>query len=475
MKILQKTKIVCTIGPASDNEEVLRRMFKAGLNVCRLNFSHGSLEDHAKKIALIKRLRKEMELPIAIMTDLQGPKIRVGKFKNGFEHIQQKQEFIFTTRDVEGTSDICSVSYANLVKDVSPGKRILVNDGLLEFTVVDVLNDTDVKCVAVNDGVISNNKGVNIPGVYMNVPFLSEKDIRDIDFAIEMGVDFIAASFTQRAEDLLQIKEIIKSKNAMTGIIAKIENQEGLNNSSDIIKVSDGIMVARGDMGVEIEPALVAFAQKELIRNAGLVGKPVITATQMLESMTHSRRPTRAEVTDVTNAILDGTSAVMLSGETAAGEFPVEAVQMMHRIAVTTENTLDYEKLAKHSSESQELTITNAIARATCSIATELKASAIITASTSGFTSRSVSKFKPKASILALTDQEWVTRRLALAWGVYPILSPTFKTTDSMFEICTKVAKEHRFVKEGETVVLTAGVPIGKAGSTNLIKVKVVQ
>ncbi len=475
MNILPKTKIVATLGPASDSEAVLRELFQAGVNVCRINFSHGTQEEHARKFALIKKLRKEMKLPIAIMTDLQGPKIRVGKFVNGHEMITIGQEFTFTTRNVLGTSEIVSVSYQCLARDVQKGGNILVNDGLLNFKVIDIPNDTDVECVALNSGVISNHKGVNIPGIYMDVPFLSEKDLSDLQFAIKSEVDFIAASFSQTKENIFQVKSIIEAAHGHQGIIAKIENQEGLNNAQEILKAADGVMVARGDLGVEVEPALVAFAQKDLIALANSLSKPVITATQMLESMTHNIRPTRAEVADVTNAILDGTSCVMLSGETAAGEYPVETVAMMRAIANTTEKTMDYRELTKQTHKTEDTSITNEIAHAVCTISARLKIGTIITPTTSGLTARSIAQFKPRANILALTDDEAVYNRLALFWGVQPVLSRRYSDTDDMLQCSQDDVKASGFVSKGELAVITSGIPVGQAGTTNLLTVKTIE
>ncbi len=470
---MKKTKIVCTIGPASEDERTLREMFKAGLDVCRLNFSHGSYEEHKIKIERIKKIREELNLPIAIMLDTKGPEIRLGKFDKPV-NIIQGQEFIFTTREVEGSNEICTISYKNLAKEIKPKDRLLVNDGMLEFQVLSILNETDIECVAINHGVISSRKGVNIPGLKVNLPYMSEKDIADINFGIENGLDFIAASFTQCADDILQIKKLLAEKNSKMHIIAKIENQEGLNNIDEILEVADGLMVARGDLGVEIPSEKIPHEQKKLIRKANLAGKPVITATQMLESMTHHLRPTRAEVTDVANAILDGTSAVMLSGETAAGEYPVETVEMMKLIAVTTENSLDYNKLFQEHISAYETNITNAISRATCSTALVLNANAIITATSSGITPRAISKFKPGVPIIALTFKPEVMRTLALEWGVCPVLAPEISSTDKMFDICSEIAKKAGLIKSGDLVVLTAGIPIGKVGSTNLLKVQTI-
>lgn len=475
MNILPKTKIVATLGPSSESEAILKEMFKAGVNVCRINFSHGTHDEHLKKINLIKKLRNELNIPIAILTDLQGPKIRLGNFKNKKENIIIGQEFTFTTRNVLGTNQLVSVSYERLATDLKKGDRILVNDGLLSFRVVEIKNKTDVECVALNSGIISNHKGVNIPGIFMDVPFMSDKDYYDLDFAIENDVDFIAASFVQNKGNIEQVKNYIKEKNSYQYVIAKIENQEGLNNAREILQTADGLMVARGDLGVEVEAALVAFAQKDLIALANSLSKPVITATQMLESMTHNIRPTRAEVTDITNAILDGTSCVMLSGETAAGEYPVEVVEMMREIANTTEKNLDYKKLTKETSKSEKTTITNEIASSACKIASRLDINSIITATTSGLTASHIAKFKPKANILALTSDERVYRRLALFWGVQPILSQHYSNTDNMIAVSERDARNSGFVDSGELVVITSGIPVGQTGTTNLLTVKIVQ
>lgn len=470
---MKKTKIVCTIGPASEGEEVLREMFKAGLNVCRLNFSHGSYEEHKKRAETIKKIRKELNLPIAILLDTKGPEIRLGEFKEQVE-IKKNQKFILTTRDVIGTNEICSVSYKNLPCEIKPENRILINDGLLELRVREVLNDTDIECFAVNSGTLTSRKGVNLPNVKINLPYINEKDILDIEFAIKNDFDFIAASFTRTAYDVMQVKDLLKKHNSKISVIAKIENQEGIDNIDSILDIADGIMVARGDLGVEVLPEKIPHIQKKLIQKANLVGKPVITATQMLESMTFNLRPTRAEVTDVANAIVDGTSAVMLSGETAVGNFPVETVKMMNSIAIETENNLDYSKLFIENKLLHSRTVTNAISEAACSVAESLNANVIVTGTSSGVTPRAVAKFKPSVPIIAVTDSEYVMRQLSLDWDVYPILSLPMESTDDVFEICMNVAKHYNYVKEGDLAILTAGIPIGKAGSTNLLKVEII-
>ncbi len=472
---MKKTKIVCTIGPASDSEETLRELFKAGLNVCRLNFSHGTHEDHQVRIDRIKKVREELNLPIAIMLDTKGPEIRVKKFANNSVRLTRGQQFTLTTRDIAGNETICSVTYKNLAKEIHPQDRILIDDGLIELRVEQVTNDTDILCTVLSEGIVSNNKGINIPGVKIRLPFLSPQDIEDLKFGVKNKIDFIASSFTRGPADVLSIRKVLEEENGNNiNIIAKIENQEGVDSIDKILEVADGIMVARGDLGIEIPPEQIPLVQKMIIKKTLQASKAVITATQMLESMTHNPRPTRAEVTDVANAIFDGTSAIMLSGETAAGKYPVETVKMMNSIAVTAEASLNYEKILREAAQEHSLTITNAIAHATCSMAMEMNAQVIVTATSSGETPKALSKYKPKVPVVAVTPSQETARRLSLNWGVYPILAPHFKSTDEMFETCIDVAKEAGFVQEGELAVLTAGVPIGLAGSTNLLKVETV-
>nr|WP_314994395.1 pyruvate kinase [uncultured Treponema sp.] len=472
---MKKTKIVCTIGPASDSEEVLRELFKEGLNVCRLNFSHGTHEEHQIRIDRIKKIRQELNLPIAIMLDTKGPEIRLKNFGVNSVMLSKGQQFTLTTRDILGDEKICSVTYTNLAKEVKPNDRILIDDGLIELRVEKVTDGTDIVCTVMSDGPVSNHKGINIPGVKIKLPFLSEQDISDLKFGVKNEVDFVAASFTRGPADILSIRKVLEEENGNNiHIIAKIENQEGVDSIDKILEVTDGIMVARGDLGIEIPPEQIPMVQKMIIRKTLRASKPVITATQMLDSMTHNPRPTRAEVTDVANAIFDGTSAIMLSGETAAGRYPVETVKMMNRIAVTAEGSLNYEKIVGAVAREHSLTITNAIAHATCSMAIEMNAQVIVTATASGETPRALSKYKPKAPIVAVTPSEETARRLSLNWDVYPIVTPYFNSTDEMFERCINLAKEHGYVREGELAVLTAGVPIGLVGSTNLLKVETV-
>ena len=470
---MKKTKIVCTIGPASESEEVLKQLMLNGLNVARLNFSHGTHEEHKKRIDTIKKLREELDLPIAIMLDTKGPEIRIKTFKNGEVTLQTGDIFTLTTRDVEGDETIVGVTYEGLPKDVSKGTRILIDDGLVELEVIEIVNGTDIRCTVLNGGTIKDRKGVNVPNVPINLPAVTEKDIEDIKFGIENDVDFIAASFIRKAEDVLQIRKILEDNGGEDiEIISKIENQQGVDNIDEIIEASDGIMVARGDLGVEIEAEKIPILQKQIIKKCNLAGKPVITATQMLDSMMRNPRPTRAEVTDVANAILDGTDAVMLSGETASGKYPIESVKTMYNIALNTESSSQYlETLQSKRTLDNHISTTNAISRATCTTAEDLKASAIITATSSGYTSKAVSKFRPQSPIIAATTSEKVMRKLALVWGVYPVLSKKSENTDEVIDMSIHSAMMKGYVKEGDLIVITAGIPVGVSGTTNLIKV----
>lgn len=468
---MKKTKIVATIGPASESEEMLRELFKQGVNVCRMNFSHGDHAEHKVRMDRVKKVREEMGLPIAIMLDTKGPEIRLGDFKDGVVEIQQGQEFSLTTRDILGDETIISVTYKDMPRDVQVGGIILIDDGLVEFRIKEI-TDTDIIMEALNGGTLKNHKGVNVPNVNINLPALTEKDISDIKFGIENEVDFIAASFVRKASDVNDIRRILEENGGLDiDIISKIENQQGLDNIAEIIHVSDGIMVARGDLGVEVPTEEIPLIQKDLIRMCNKAGKPVITATQMLDSMIRNPRPTRAEVTDVANAIIDGSSAVMLSGETAAGKYPLEAVRTMYNIAINTENSLDYKEMLKVRSIDNDITTTNAISKATVNTASDLGAKAIITATSSGYTSKAISKFKPRAPIIAATTKKSVVRKMALEWGVYPVLAPESKSTDEVIELSIKSSLDAGYVDEGDLVVITAGIPVGLAGTTNMIKV----
>jgi len=471
---MKKTKIVCTIGPSSDSYEVLKALVNEGMNVARLNFSHGTHPEHKKRIDTIKKLRDDIDEPIAIMLDTKGPEIRIKTFKDGMIRIEQGQDFTLTSEDLEGDETKVSVTYKDIAKDLKADDRVLIDDGLVEFTVISV-DEKNVYMKAVNSGELSDRKGVNLPSVKVNLPTLTEKDIEDLIFGIENDVDFIAASFIRSAKDVLEIRKILESDGGDDiKIISKIENLEGVQNIDEIIDASDGIMVARGDMGVELDEEDIPLVQKDIIRKCNLKGKFVITATQMLDSMIRNPRPTRAEVTDVANAILDGSSAIMLSGETAAGAYPVKSCEMMRKIAVKIEDSLDYKIVVDSTNDEHEINITNSIAKATREAALDLDAKVIIAATTSGLTARNISKFKPKSPIIAATTNEKVRRQLAIEWGVYPIRATLASSIDDLFYESINILKNIKFVKEGELVILTAGMPLGKAGSTNIMMVKTV-
>lgn len=470
---MKRTKIVCTLGPASETKEVLEKLVSSGMNVARLNFSHGSHEEHKKKIDLIKEIRREKGEPIALLLDTKGPEVRIKQFQEGEIELTEGESFALTTKDIKGDKERVAVTFDNLPNELKVGNIVLIDDGLIQLK-VEKIEGTEIYCIVENGGTLKNNKSINLPDVNINLPAITEKDKKDIEFGIREKMDFIAASFVRKAEDVLEIRKVLEANNASgIQIISKIENREGVNNIDEIIDISDGIMVARGDLGVEIPPEEVPLVQKMIIRKCNKVGKPVITATQMLDSMIRNPRPTRAEVTDVANAIFDGTDAIMLSGETAAGKYPVESVQTMYRIASKTEHSLNYkEMLGKFGIE--EVSVTNSISHATCTTAQELEASAIITATSSGYTARMVSKYRPYSSIIAFTPNKEVVRRLALVWGVYPVLVCNYSNTDELFEESTKKALEKGLVQSGDLVVITAGIPVGIAGTTNLIKVQTV-
>lgn len=467
---MKRTKIVCTLGPASDKEETLRELINNGLNVCRFNFSHGTHEEHKVRMDLVKKVRTDLAQPIAILLDTKGPEIRTGDFDLPEVLLEEGQKFTITMDEVLGNKEKCTVTYKHLSKDVVSGDTILIDDGLIGLRVDEVKGD-EILCTVQNSGVVKNHKGVNVPGVKINLPALTDKDISDIEFGIAQGIDYIAASFVRKASDVLAIKEVLENNNAKhIQIISKIENQEGVDNIDSILNVSDGIMVARGDLGVEIPTEEIPIAQKMMIKKCNEVGKPVITATQMLDSMIRNPRPTRAEVTDVANAIYDGTDAIMLSGETAAGKYPAEAVKTMATIAKRTEKTIDYNQLLKKR-KIVEITVTNAISHATCTTATDLNASSIITFTSSGHTARMVSKFRPQCPIIATTEDEGVMRLLALTWGVYPVKTSNVGSTDEIIDKSIDAVKKINHLNVGDLVVITAGVPVGVSGTTNLIKV----
>lgn len=467
---MRKTKIICTIGPASESEEKLKELMLAGMNVARFNFSHGTHEEQKKKLKSVIKVSNEMGLPVATLLDTKGPEIRLRDFENKRAELVAGQQFILTTEEVMGTEKKASITYKNLKNDVKEGMTILIDDGKIEM-VIEKIMDEDIICRVVNGGVVSNHKGINVPGAVLSMPYISDVDYEDIKFCAEMGYDFLAASFARTKEDILAVRKILSENNSQAKIIAKIENMQGIENLDEILDVSDGIMVARGDMGVEIPLEEVPVIQKTMIKKAVAKGKHVITATQMLESMINNPRPTRAETADVANAIYDGTTAIMLSGETAAGNYPVEAVKTMAKIAERAEKDIDYSGRMKKVDQDMKTDITTAISHATCTTASDLKASAIITVTMSGFTAGMISRFKPECPIIGCSVNPRVCRQLNLAWGVQPLLIEKEETADDLFEEATYQAKKAGLIHEGDVVVLTAGVPLGKAGTTNMLRV----
>ncbi len=473
---MRKTKIICTMGPATEDEEVLKGLILAGMNVARFNFSHGDHEEQLGRLKKLKKLRKECEMPVAALLDTKGPEIRLGTFQDGKKiQLVQGQKFTLTNRAVEGNQDIVSITYKELVKDVNPGSIILIDDGLVELE-VESIDGGDIHCVVKNEGIVSDKKGVNVPGSHLSMPFLSKKDKDDIIFGIKQGFDFIAASFTRTRKDIDAVRQILKDHNGEhLQIIAKIENAQGVDHIDEIIEAADGIMIARGDMGVEIPGEELPVLQKMIIKKVYSAGKPVITATQMLDSMMKNPRPTRAEMTDVANAIYDGTSAIMLSGETAAGKYPVLALTTMVRIAERTEEDIDYKKrFALRDDKLANPDITEAISHATCTTAHDLNAKAIITVSRSGRTVRNVSKFRPDCPIMGCVTHPHVCRQLNLSWGVTPFHIREEQDTYELFEHAVKEIKEGGYLEDGDLAVITAGIPLGASGTTNMIKVQVV-
>ncbi|WP_394580277.1 pyruvate kinase [Cytobacillus firmus] len=473
---MRKTKIVCTIGPASESVEKLTQLIEAGMNVARLNFSHGDFEEHGQRIQNIREASAKTGKTVAILLDTKGPEIRTNNMAGGAIELSAGENIIISMNEVEGTADKFSVTYAGLIEDVGTGSKILLDDGLigLEVTKIDKAN-SEIHTKILNSGTLKNKKGVNVPGVSVNLPGITEKDAQDIIFGIEQGVDFIAASFVRRASDVLEIRQLLEEHNASyINIIPKIENQEGVDNIEEILEISDGLMVARGDLGVEIPAEEVPLVQKKLIKKCNAQGKPVITATQMLDSMQRNPRPTRAEASDVANAIFDGTDAIMLSGETAAGSYPVEAVQTMHNIASRAESALDHKEILSNRSKDNEHNITDAIGESVAHTALNLDVNAIITPTESGHTARMISKYRPKAPIVAVTSNDYVSRRLSLTWGVYPQIGQKASTTDDMLDIAVEESLNSGIVASGDLVVITAGVPVGEAGTTNLMKIHVV-
>lgn len=471
---MRKTKIVCTLGPATNDVEIMKQLIQNGMDAARINFSHGTYETHAETIAKLKQAREELNAPIPLILDTKGPEIRVKTFKEDKVRLEEDATFTLTTREVEGDMNIVSVTYADLPKDVHRGSRILIDDGLIELKVEDI-TETDVVCKVVNGGVMKSRKGVNLPGVEVNLPSLMEKDIEDLKFGVENGFDIVAASFIRSAEDVLKIRRVLEENGGgQMHIISKIENQQGVENIDKILEASDGIMVARGDLGVEIPPEEVPLVQKILIAKANRIGKPVITATQMLESMVHSPRPTRAEANDVANAIFDGSDAIMLSGETAAGAYPLEAVATMARIALKAESAVDYAAKLANTTEPARVNITNAISMAACATAAELKTAAITTVTKSGFTARMISRYRPACPLIASTSDETVWRQMNLIWGCKPMLYTGELPRGGVFDTALEIAVKSGLLKNGDTVVSALGMPLGFSGATNTLRVDIV-
>jgi pyruvate kinase len=470
---MRKTKIVCTIGPSIDTEDRIQNLILAGMDVARLNLSHGSREDHLRRLKMIRAVSKKIERNVGILFDTRGPEVRTGELKEEFVQLEEGENFVLTTENITGDKHRVSVTYSELHNDLDPGNIILIDDGLITLEVLDIQN-RDIECKVIHGGELRSYKGLNIPGSRINLPAVGEQDRIDIELALENEVNFLAASFARSAEDILEIRKLVENKGGNIMIIAKIESREGVENYDSILTVSDGVMVARGDLGVEIPTEEVPLLQKQFIRKCNRLGKPVITATQMLDSMIRNPRPTRAEASDVANAIFDGTDAIMLSGETAIGKFPVESVKMMSKIAVHTEGGLGYKKILEDMRPMIKKTITDAISYATCHTAYELGANAIITATQSGQTARMVSKYKPKAPIIAVSSRQQIANQLTLTWGVQAVICPPVRSTDEMFNNAIQAAMDAGLVKNGDLVVITAGVPVGIAGTTNLLRVETV-
>jgi len=470
---MRKTKIICTLGPSTDNDKILRDLMLSGMDVARFNFSHADHEEHLGRLKLVEKIREEVGIPIATLLDTKGPEIRIGTFRDGKKiQLIKGQTFVLTSRDVEGDETEVSISFPNLIYDIEVGTTILIDDGLIEMVVTEI-TATDIICLVKNSGTISDRKGVNVPGINLSMPFISDKDRADILFGINHGFDFIAASFVRTAEDVKEIRKMLNKHNSLTKIIAKIENLQGVDNIDAIIDAADGIMIARGDMGVEIPYEEVPVIQKMIIKKVYNSGKQVITATQMLDSMIKNPRPTRAEATDVANAIYDGTSAIMLSGETAAGNYPVEALETMVKITVRAEADIDYKKRFRQQDVILTPDITDAISRATVTTAHDLNAAMIITVTTSGRTARMISRYRPSCPIIGCTTDPVVCRQLNMAWGVHPLLLAVEHDTFELFDHAIQVVEDAGYLIDGELAVLTAGVPLSTSGTTNIIKVQI--
>ena len=471
---VRKTKVICTLGPAVDDEEMIRTLIRSGMDAARFNFSHGDHEEHLQRLNKLKNVRDAMSRPVATILDTKGPEIRIKSFRTKSISLEAGASFTLTTREVEGTEQIVSVTYPELHQEVAPGQQILIDDGLVALR-VEQIEGQEIHCTVETGGSLSANKSINIPGVQIHLPALTEKDVSDIQFGVENDFDFIAASFVRRAADVQAVREVLNRFGGQdVKIIAKIENQEGVDNIDEILAVADGVMVARGDLGVEIPAAKVPMLQKQMIRKGLRLGKTVITATQMLDSMIRNPRPTRAEVSDVANAVFDGTSCVMLSGETANGHYPIEALTAMVGIVEEAEQSIHYwRRFEKHMGMSAS-NIDDAITHTCCLTAKDLDAKAILVATSSGHTAQMIGRFRPACPVAALTMHEKVRRQLALSWGIIPFLTGEVTSTDRIFSMSVEVALKEGLVQNGDTVVITAGVPLGRSGSTNLIKAQIV-
>ena len=470
---MRKTKIICTLGPSTDKDGVLRELVANGMNVARFNFSHGSYEEHKGRLDMLKAIRTELGKPVAALLDTKGPEIRLKEFKNDVEMLEAGQTFTLTTREVEGTKEICSITYKDLPQDVHEGGTIMLDDGLIKLAIKSV-TDTDIVCEVLNSGKIKTKKGVNVPGVHLSMPYLSQRDRDDIIFGVQQGFDFIAASFVRTAQDVYDIRNLLNEYDSNIRIIAKIENREGVNNIDSILSAADAVMVARGDLGVEIDFTELPGIQKNVIDRSFSFGKPIVTATQMLDSMMVNPRPTRAEISDVANAIYDGTSAIMLSGETAAGAYPVEALKTMSAIAERTENEPHYRDERFKDAAHGQISVSDATAHAACLTARDVNAAAIVTVSESGNTARLLSKYRPTQPIIACVMNEQVQRQLSLSWGITSLLMGPAKSTDELIEMSTALAQKNGYLHNGELAVVTAGVPVGVSGTTNMIKIHMV-
>ncbi len=475
MKDLRKTKIICTLGPAVDSEDMIRVLIKGGMNAARFNFSHGSHPEHLERLNRLKRVRDAMGRPVATILDTKGPEIRIKSFETKSVTLEAGDTFTLTAEDIVGNQSKVSVTYPKLAEELEEGQMILIDDGLVAIK-VEQIKGADIVCVVENGGSLSANKSLNIPGVHINLPALTERDIADIRFGVENDFDFVAASFVRRAADVEAVRQVLHECGGdEVKIIAKIENQEGVDNIDDILAAADGIMVARGDLGVEIPASRVPVLQKQMIRKGLQAGKPVITATQMLDSMMRNPRPTRAEVSDVANAVYDGTSCVMLSGETAGGKYPVEALTAMVEIVTEAESSIDFWRQFQKRQAMTTSNIHDAVSHTCCLTAKDLNATAIIAATNSGRTARSICRFRPACPVAALTMHEKVRRQLSICWGVVPFLTGEVTSTDRIFSLSADVATKEGLVQPGDTVVITAGVPLGRSGSTNLIKAQVIE